>query len=148
MAAKKKASKKPIKKVAAKPERKRAAVKSPRSQTLPGLEQVRNRILDNACEGIHDTRRDMAQSRQEETSLLQSALREMQGKGVTVYRHSGVELALVPGDVHLRVRTVKEKANSNRAAEVDPSEKEEGVTREEIEAEEQHEADKYDTGEE
>ena len=100
---------------------------------MPGLEQVRNRILDNACEGIHDTRRDMAASRQEETSLLQSALREMQGKGVTVYRHSGVELALVPGDVHLRVRTVKEKTNSGSVGGASAAPPDEAVTADEME---------------
>jgi len=57
----------------------------------------------------------------------------MQKDKVTVYRFSGVELVLIPGDVHLRVRTLKESpANANPAAEETPSGQDAGATLDEM----------------
>jgi hypothetical protein len=86
---------------------------SPRSQVLPGMEQVRNRSLDRICEGISDTRADLNKCRGEEKELVNQAVKVMTTQKVTAYRFSGVELVLVPGDVHLRVRTLKTGANSD-----------------------------------
>lgn len=95
----------------AKPAKKRAT--SPRSQVLPGMEQVRNRVLDRVCEGISDTRGDMNRLRGEEKDLQLQAVKAMQAGNVTAYRFAGVELVLVPGDVKLRVRTMKEGVNAD-----------------------------------
>lgn len=105
---------------------------SPRSQVLPGMEQVRNRSLDRICEGISDTRADKNRLIAEEKDLMNQAVTVMQKDTVSVYRYHGVELLLVPGDVHLRVRTVKEKANAD-AAPAKPDEA--SVTADEIEEE-------------
>jgi hypothetical protein len=85
--------------------------KMPRSQPLPGMEQVRNRNLDRACESIGESRDQMNRIRREEADDLRGALREMHDKNVVVYRHAGVELVRVPGEEKIRVRTTKEAAS-------------------------------------
>lgn len=87
---------------------------SPRHQTLPGMEQVRNKALDRICEGISDVRTDTNRLRGEEADLQRQAVKAMQADKVTAYRFAGVELVLVPGDVKLRVRTLKnQQANAD-----------------------------------
>lgn len=86
---------------------------SPRSQVLPGMEQVRNKVLDRVCEGISDVRGDLNRLRGEEKDLQGQAVKAMTAGKVTAYRFAGVELVLVPGDVHLRVRTLKSTANAD-----------------------------------
>lgn len=111
--AKKKAAKKAVKpKAKSKPK-----ARSPRAQSLPGMEQVRNRTLDRICEAIGDVRHDLNRSRGEEKDLQNQAVRVMTADKVTAYRFAGVELVLVPGDAHLRVRTLKTTANTDGPAE-------------------------------
>ena len=85
--------------------------RQPRSQTLPGLEQVRSRRLDALCEAIGDERETMNHARTEEKSLKASALEVMQREKLTVYRHAKVELARIPGVEKLRVRMTKEEGH-------------------------------------
>ena len=87
-------------------------IKSPRSQPLPGMEQVRAVALDRLCEGIGECRDQINTARQEETGLIQSALQTMVKKNLTVYKHAGIELARVPGAEKLRVRVVKEQGDA------------------------------------
>jgi hypothetical protein len=87
--------------------------RSARSQTLPGLEQVRNGKLDNLCESIAEVRGTMNEAKQEEVGFVRAALQAMVAKGVTVYKHGGVELARVPGAEKLRVRLVKEQGDAD-----------------------------------
>src|SRR5688572_28652180 len=54
--------------------------RTPRSETLPGMEQVRDRSLDRLCEGIGDVRETMNEARGEEAGLISSALKRMQEK--------------------------------------------------------------------
>lgn len=136
-AAKKAAPKKKAAKVVkmtpkAKTAKPRAA--SPRSQVLPGMEQVRNRSLDRVCEAISDVRGDLNRLRGEEKDLQGQAVRVMTESKppVTVYRFAGVELVLVPGDVHLRVRTLKSDANSDAPAEPAPSGQDAAATLDEM----------------
>lgn len=92
----------------------RSRITSPKSQPLPGMEQVTNKTLNRICEHISDVRREMNRARADEKDLMNQAIRVMTADKVTVYRFSGVELVLVPGDVHLRVRTLKDTpANTN-----------------------------------
>ena len=84
----------------------------PRSQILPGMEQVRSKALDNICEAIGDVRETMNAAKKEESGFVLSALQQMQRTSVTVYKHAGVELALVPGAEKLRVRLVKEEGDA------------------------------------
>lgn len=83
-----------------------------RSQTLPGMEQIRNRRLDNFCEAINDARSTKNAQQIEEDSAIQGALREMHDRSVDVYKHAGVELARVPGTEKLRVRLTKDKGDA------------------------------------
>src|SRR5260221_6386643 len=64
--------------------------KGPRSQSLPGMEQVRNARLDNVCEDIAEERRKMNAAKIEEQASIQAALQIMQGAGVQVYKHDGI----------------------------------------------------------
>lgn len=121
--AKKAAPKKkaPALKVVPKKAAKKAARRtaSPRSQVLPGMEQVRNRSLDRICEAISDVRSDLNRLRGEDKDLQGQAVRVMAGEKVTAYRFAGVELVLVPGDAHLRVRTLKATANTDGETETE-----------------------------
>jgi hypothetical protein len=78
----------------------RRAKPGPRSQALPGLEQVRNSRLENVCESIAETRGEMNKLRGD---------------------HAGVELSRVPGEEKLRVRTSRENATAETAEEGDPA---------------------------
>ncbi len=97
-----------------------AGGKKPRSQSLPGMEQVRSQRLDNLCESIFDERETMNGAKTEEQGLIQSALQEMQKRGVPLYRHARVELARVPGAEKLRVRVTKEEGDAS-AEDLEPS---------------------------
>lgn len=94
----------------AKVSRRRAA--SPRSQTLPGFDQVRSRALDNLCEAIGDVRATMSAAKLEEAGLLKSTLQAMQRADIALYRHARVELARVPGAEKVRVRVTKEEGDA------------------------------------
>lgn len=88
---------------------------SPRSQTLPGMKRVRDQKLDNICEGIADERAKKNEADTEEKSLISSALKRMQARNVNLYKHSGVELARVPGSEKLRVRLTKDTGDAEVA---------------------------------
>lgn len=108
---------------------------SPRSQVLPGMEQVRNRSLDRLCESLGDTRDEIARLADEEDGLQASAMGVMQRDGVTAYRHAGIELALVPGGAKLRVRKLKDKTEQSASGGVtaNPDKADEaGVTADEV----------------
>lgn len=109
MAKKAKKAKKAAPKKSAKVVPMRKKTKAPRSQVLPGMEQVRNRAMDRICEGMSEVRAEMNAKRGEEQSFQREAIKVMQGSGITAYRHAGVEMVLVPGDAKLRVRTMKEQ---------------------------------------
>lgn len=84
-----------------------------RSQVLPGMEQARDRRLDNLCESIAEHRGVMNRARVEEQSDIAAALQHMVKKGTSVYKHGGVELARVPGAERLRVRLTKEQGDAD-----------------------------------
>ena len=128
MATKKKSAKKakPIKAKAApkksapktaKPAKKRTA--SPRSQVLPGMEQVRNRSLDHICEELSDVRREINELNGQEDSLASQAMKIMERDKVPAYRHHGIELGLQTGATKLRIRVLKDKTESSGAAKQD-----------------------------
>lgn len=87
--------------------------RGPRSQALPGMDQVRNTRLDNLCEGMAEHRRVMNAARTDEQGDIVAALQEMQRKKIGVYRHAGIELARVPGAEKLRVRLTKEEGDAD-----------------------------------
>ncbi len=97
-----------------------------RSQVLPGLEQVRDRRLDNLCESMAEHRRAMNTARVEEHSDIAAALQHMVKKGVSVYKHGGIELARVPGAERLRVRLTKETGDAD-ADDLETGDDDEGI---------------------
>jgi hypothetical protein len=125
--AKKKAAKKPkalklVKPGAKKPARPTVASQGTarprkRSETqpaIPGMEQVRNAILDGVTKNLADIRATINASRQDEAAEIQTGLREMKriaqnlGQATYSYKANGVELVMVPGDAKLRVRALKD----------------------------------------
>lgn len=67
--------------------------------------QARNQRLDNICEAVAGYREKMNAIRSDEKADLGAALTIMRGKKFHAYRHASVELARVPGEEKLRVRT-------------------------------------------
>ena len=90
----------------------KAAKAAPKHQPLPGMEGVRHTKLDRLCEGIAENREQTNQLRGEEADMLRQALDVMRDAKVHTYRFAGVELARVPGEEKLRVRTSKEAATA------------------------------------
>ena len=93
----------------------KANARSPRSQVLPGMEQVRDRVLDELCESLGDCRDTMNASKVEEKGLIQSALKRMQVKERQVYKHARIALSREPGAERLRVRVVKEEGDADES---------------------------------
>lgn len=69
--------------------------------------------LDHICEGIADERRTKNAAIIEETALIAAAQKRMEGRNVTAYKHAGVELVLIPGSNHIRVRLVKDTGDAD-----------------------------------
>lgn len=84
------------------------------------MEQVRYRDLDASCNSIAETREEINLLRADEAGYEQTALTQMRKHNLTTYRHAGVELARVPGEEKLRVRTTRERSAT---AEVEPDDK-------------------------
>jgi hypothetical protein len=76
------------------------------------MERVRDSRLDDLCASIGEGRDAMAKLREEESGDLQAALSRMRARGLHTYQHAGVEMARVPGEEKLRVRTSREKATA------------------------------------
>lgn len=89
-----------------------AGKRGPRSQTLPGMEQVRHQVLDNAHEQIAEGRALLAQGHELEKEGIGIALQYMQTHKVRAYRHAGVESVFVEGVSKLRVRVTKDADNA------------------------------------
>lgn len=117
-AAKKAAPKKKPTAVHAKPKSKAVkAIKknaAPRSQVLPGMEQVRNAKLDGICEEISEGRETSNTLATAEKTLKKQAAREMEAKGIPAYRQAGVEIKFAPGEPTLSVRLIKESTTKKR----------------------------------
>ena len=86
----------------------KARPRSPRQRPLPTFEQVRHTQLDDLCVTIGDARQALNDARTDEESGKQAALAYMREHNVTVYKHAGIELVMVPGHDVLRVRPVKD----------------------------------------
>lgn len=83
-------------------------VKSPKSQALPGMEQLPNVRLNRYCETIGDGLRSINLANDDIESTREVALKEMKAAGTTFYKHDGVELAFSGGVDKLRVRLSKD----------------------------------------
>lgn len=99
----------PKKKAAPKAKASKRVTARPRSQVLPGMEQIRNTKLDRICEGLSEVRADMARCDGEEKDLKRQAIKVMGDQKVGSYHFAGIALSLTPGDVKLSVRVQKEQ---------------------------------------
>ena len=77
-------------------------------QALPGLEQVRDPMMEEYCANISADRADQATLRASLADNERGALHRMMELKVRAYHASGVECVIVPGDDKLRVRTTKD----------------------------------------
>ncbi len=84
----------------------------PRKVPLPGLEDTRIGSLDDICASVSEIREQLNTLRAEEAGQLRTALGLMRKHEKTTWRAAGVELARVPGEEKLRVRTTKEPATA------------------------------------
>jgi hypothetical protein len=78
-------------------------VKAPRA--VPLIKGLRIPLLDKLCEQIADTRAAMNRLRGDEADLERHAHKAMQDHRKMTWSSAGVELARVPGDEKLTVRT-------------------------------------------
>lgn len=76
------------------------------------MEAVRNKQLDNICEGIGDDRETANAARKDEAQKRVNALRIMQREGIMLYTHARIELARNGGEESLSVRAVKGEGDS------------------------------------
>lgn len=86
--------------------------KAPKAKALPGMESAIHVKLNEICEHISETRAQVNQLRGEDNDLCRHALAYMHENKLRTYRFAGVELARVPGEEKLRVRTSKEAATT------------------------------------
>ncbi len=91
--------------------------KQPRMPPLPGMEDLRIKVLDDVCRSIAEVREAKNALRATEGDHLIAALKAMRKHEKTTWRHAGVELVRVPGEEKLRVRTSKEPATAETAEE-------------------------------
>ena len=84
----------------------------PRTQALPGMEEVRYKDLDRVCESIAETREEINRYKGEENDLEQKALMSMRLHERTTYTFSGVTLVRVPGEEKLRVLNARQRTAS------------------------------------
>lgn len=103
---KRKQSRKEVEKTLSGPVRKKAA--GPRSQTLPGMARVRDAMLDKLCEEAGEGLDEQASGKVKTAAARQNALKRMELKRLSVYRHARVEFAYSPGSASVRMRKVKE----------------------------------------
>jgi hypothetical protein len=89
--------------------RKRGADKLARNQALPGTEQVRNPVLDNACQQIAQGRHYVKRGKKLEADQKPKVLKEMQAKNVPVYREAGVTVRLNKGHDTLSISVDKDE---------------------------------------
>lgn len=86
------------------------APKGPRSQSLPGMRQVRYTFLDHRAERMNEIRKKKNLLILEEAGELKRTLRYMHDNKINFYKYAGVEFERVPGEEKLRCHTSKETA--------------------------------------
>ena len=84
-------------------------IQSPRSQVLPGMEQITNRTLNRLCEELSDSQREMNVLIADVDDLHRQAQETMERDNVMKYIFSGVQLSLRKGTTKLSVKMLKNK---------------------------------------
>lgn len=83
--------------------------KGPRSQSLPGMEQVRVQELDNLAESLGEIRQEKSGLEADEKENLSTALSIMHDRGINSYRFAKIEYLRSPGEEKIRARMVKDR---------------------------------------
>ncbi|MHB1260372.1 MAG: hypothetical protein ACYC2H_01515 [Thermoplasmatota archaeon] len=94
-------------------------VSKPRDKKLPGFDQPRNRRLEMLCESLDTQRSVMNDAKRVEKSDKAAALQEMTRVGLLSFKHSGIELARIPGADTIRVHVVKEDGEMSASGQDD-----------------------------
>ena len=102
------------------PSRPKRAAQKP----LPGMENLKDRVLSKLAKGVADERHNQAESQGIEANLLQAAQKRMQTLNATVFTDQGVEFVRVPGEEKFRCRLTKAKATQTSATEDEEAEDE------------------------
>lgn len=94
---------------------------------VPLIRGLRIPALDRVCAQIADTRAAQNRLRGEEADLERHAHKIMIDKKQMTWQSAGVELARVPGDEKLRVRTSRDNSTSTAPPVDDAGDEEEGT---------------------
>lgn len=78
--------------------------RSPRTGSLPGLEDHAIKALDNAAAEYADIRDQRMALTNQEVDLKSRAMKLMKKYGKTTYKHNGVSIEIVPGDESIKVK--------------------------------------------
>lgn len=81
-------------------------------QSLPGTEQVRDRVLDVATHGLAECRATSATVAKDERDYKGKALRRMIEKGYESYTANGIRLDRVKGQDKLSVHVTEEEVHT------------------------------------
>ena len=84
-----------------------APPKSARSQALPGMEQVRDKVLDTICEEMADIRANLNAAKTAEKNYRAKALPRMQKRDIFQYTCAGIQLIREAGADTLSVKIAK-----------------------------------------
>lgn len=86
-----------------------AAPRGPRSQTLPGMAQVRDAKLDQICEDIGDGLDQINAGTEAVDEGKLAAIQRLHSRNLSGYRHAGVRLSIVPGAEKVSVKREKDR---------------------------------------
>lgn len=83
--------------------------KGPRSQSLPGMAQVRDTRLDQICEDIGEGLDKINEGNDAVADGKAAAAQRLHSRKLSGYRHAGVRLSLVPGAEKVSVKREKDR---------------------------------------
>lgn len=86
-----------------------ARAKGPRSQSLPGMSQIRDAKMDEICESIGEGLDGINQSTDQVDEGKSAAMQRLHAKGLSSYRHAGVRVSLIPGADKISVKREKDR---------------------------------------
>ena len=85
----------------------------PRQQALPTLEDHAIKELEAVAAEYAEIRDQRMELTKEESTLKQTAIRAMRKHNKTIYRHGGITIQLVDGEVDVKVKIKKPKADED-----------------------------------
>lgn len=92
--------------------KRRTSKRPARAQVLPGMEQVRDTVMDRLCEDMGESLELAAKEATEQKGLKSSALKRMTEKGLHAYQHAGTRFTLIEGSAKISAKRVKEDGDA------------------------------------